>query len=175
MRGWFFFLLSATAVLLSPSAWAIILNLNLNVSPVLSVGYDGGPFTLSFSNFLQGSLSDTHTVTYRIQANSANPGDFRAAVSAHLREPFRHAELQADVAGYRNLGPPGFATLAESQAGFKTVETAGTPLADKRSGQGAGTHCVDGEFTVVYRARLVSDSAEGTETASVVMTFYDGN
>ncbi len=159
--------------LFSTSAWAVILN--LNVPPILSFEYDGGPFTLPFSSFLEGSRSGTHAVTYRIRANQMNFGMLPAAISVRLGEAFDHVRLEAYVQAYQNLGPSNFATLRESRSGFQTIETVDKPLADKQAGQGEGDPCLDGHLTVIYGAILKDDAPAGTQTRSVIVTLHDGN
>ena len=157
----------------SASAGAVLLN--LNAPPILSIEDDSGPFTLTFPDFLQGSQSSPQAVTYRLRANHMSPGLLPAAVSARLGEAFDHADLEADVQDYRNLGTPNFATLQEAQNGSRTVETADTPLADKHPGHGAGDRCLDGQLTVTWRATLKRDAPAGTQSRSLIVTLRDGN
>lgn len=148
--------------------------LTLEAEPVLSITDDVGPFTLQFSDFVEGSSSDVQTVAYRIQANNMASGVVSGAVTAHLSESFQGVDLTADVTGYSNLGHPNFATLSENQAGSIAIQIAPTSLADKQSGNGQGDSCLDGQLTVNWQARLTQDAAAGSTTRTLIVTLKDG-
>lgn len=168
-------LLLAGAVAAVPwtCAWALICD--VNVAPVLSITDETGDFTLTFSDFAKGALSSTQAVTYRVQANNMAGGTVAPAVTAELVSAFDLATLEADVSSYSNLGESSFSALEEGQSGYVEIGTSPTALADKKPGTAHGEHCLDGNLSVTWRAKLVTDTPPGSESRSLVVTLKDGN
>lgn len=154
-------------------AWALIIT--LDAPPVLSISDDTGSFTLTFPSFLQGTLSSTQSVLYRIQANNMVAGSVSGAVSARLDETFEGIDLEADVSGYQNLGKSNFASLQESQPGYRAIQTSQTSLADKTPGTGGGDTNLDGNLTVSWRGRLTENAAAGQRSRFLVVTIREGS
>ena len=163
-------------LLAAPVGTAHGLLITLEVPAVLSVSDESGSFALNFSNFLKGSVSSSHSVTYRIQANHLVGGVVQGAVSARLQEEVEGVDLEADVNGYQNLGEEGFALLAETQSGYQPVRAAQlTPLADKMPGTGSGDSTLDGSSTVTWRAKLTANAPAGQQSRFLVVTVREGS
>ena len=143
--------------------------------PVLSISDDIGSFTLTFSNFLQGSVSSTQEVAYRIQANNMMTGSVQGVVSARLQQTFSGIDLEVDVTAYQNLGVPSSANLQESVAGRQVVNTTGVSLANKTPGNGNNDKVVDGNLGILWQARLTGNVIAGSRTTGLVVTLKDGN
>ena len=154
-----------------PTASALIVT--LTAAPVLSISDETGSFTLVFSNFVNGALSSTQSVTYRIQANSMAAGTVQGAVSARLDQLFDGIDLRGNVNGYTNLGRSDFAVLQETQPGPRTIRTARTALADKMPGTGSGDSNLDGNLTVTWRARLRADASGGQRSRFLMVTLKE--
>lgn len=162
--------------LAAPAGTASALILTLESPPVLGLSDETGSFTLSFPGFLQGTVSGTQSVTYRIEANNMTAGTIQGAVSARLQETASGIDLEADVAGYQNLGNSNFAMLQESQSGYRVISTDQTSLADKTPGNGAGNDkMLDGNLTLTWRARLTADAPAGQQSRLLVVTIREGN
>ncbi len=160
----------------APVGTASALIITLDSPPVLSISDETGSFTLSFPGFLQGTVSGTQSVTYRIEANNMTAGTVQGAVSARLQETANGIDLEADVTGYQNLGNSNFAMLQESQSGYRVVSSAQTFLADKTPGNGAGNDKrLDGNLTLSWRARLTADAPAGQQSRFLVVTLREGS
>lgn len=155
------------------SAWALILS--VLVSPVLSISDETGSFTLSFTDFVAGTVSSTQAVTYRVQANNMAAGTVPLAVTAELGSAFDVATLEGDVSSYSNLGESEFSILEESAPGYVAIGTSATPLTNKKPGTGYGEYCLDGNLVITWRAKLTADSPAGSESRSLIVTLKDGN
>lgn len=163
-------------VLAAPAGSALGLIITLDAPAVLSISDETGSFTLAFSGFLQGTVSGTQSVTYRVEANNMTAGTVQGAVSARLQETASGIDLEADVGGYQNLGNSNFAALQESQSGYRVVSTDQTSLADKTPGIGAGNDkSLDGNLTVTWRAKLTADAPAGQQSRFLVVTIREGN
>ena len=172
-KAGFFAVLLCMVVGTARCAWALILT--LEAPPVLSISDDTGPFTLTLPDFLQGTLSSTQSVIYRIQANNMVKGTVSGAVSARLDQAFDGMDLEGDVAGYQNLGSNSCASLQESQPGYQVIQTTGTSLADKMSGTGGGDTNLDGNLTITWRARLTANASAGQRSRFLVVTIREGS
>ena len=168
-------LLLGIAVLGIPARAGGDLILTLDSDPVLSISDDTGPFTLSFANFLQGTLSTTQSVAYRVQANNMVAGTVPGAVSAQISQEVNGILLEGDVEGYQNLGGDNFSSLQEAQSGFRTVPATLTAMADKVPGSGSGNFNLDGNLTITWRARLSSDAAGGSRSRFLIVTLREGS
>ena len=159
-----------------PAGDASGLLITLEVPAVLSVSDESGSFALHFSDFLKGSVSAPHSVTYRIQANNLVAGIIQGAVSARLEEPIEGMELEADVNNYQNLGEESSSRLVEAQSGYQPIQAAQTiPLAHKVPGAGGDDATLDGNLTVTWRARLTADAPAGQQSRFLVVTVREGN
>ena len=155
-------------------AWALIIT--LDAPPVLSISDDNtGSFTLTFPSFLQGTLSSTQSVLYRIQANNMVNGTVSGAVSARLDEAFDGIDLEGAVTGYQNLGGNNFASLHESQSGYRVIQTGQTSLTDKMPGTGTGDTNLDGNLTITWRGRLTTNAAAGQRSHFLIVTILEGS
>lgn len=164
------------STLVAPTGAAKALIVTLEVPAVLSVSDEGGSFALNFSNFLKGTVSASHSVTYRIQANNLARGIVQGAVSARLEEVAEGVELEADVNAYQNLGEGHCAVLEEAQSGYQPIRVAQTtPLAHKIPGTGGGDATLDGNLTVTWRARLTADAPAGQQSRFLVVTVREGS
>ncbi len=148
--------------------------LDLNAPPILSITAQTASFRLDFKDFIRGSRSSTKEITYRVRANNMAKGKVKGAVAASITDPVAYIELSADVRGYRNLGSPPFAALAEAKGGFKKIKAKPTRLANKTPGKGPFDLCLDGELKVAWRARLKQDAPAGASRRSLVVTLRDG-
>ena len=155
------------------TAWALILT--LDAPPVLSISDEASSFTLTFPGFLRGTVSDAHTVVYRIQANNLVAGGAPAAVSARMEEAIEGVDLEADISGYQNLGGGNFARLEEAQPGYKAVGTDQAALVSKTPGSGGGDAMLDGTLTVTWRARLTQDAPAGQQMRFLRVTLREGS
>lgn len=174
-------LLGKTAFLLSVGgmcvgwavcAWALICT--VEAPPVLSITDTTGPFTLTFTDFVNGTTSNTQAVTYTIQANNMAAGTVAGAVFAQLATGFTNVDLKGDVGSYTNLGDAEFATLSEAAAGEITIGTTATDLADKDPGTGQGDSCLDGTLDITWKGTLTADHTAGGEGQTMTVTVKDG-
>lgn len=168
--------ISFLGVWATPVCPALGLIITLESPAVLSISDQTGSFTLSFPDFVEGTLSGTQSVTYRIEANNMTAGTVQGAVSARLQETASGIDLEADVNGYQNLGNGNFAMLQESQSGYRVILTDQTFLADKTPGNGAGNDkSLDGNLTIAWRARLTANAPAGQQSRFLVVTIREGN
>lgn len=157
-----------------PDASALILT--LEAPQTLSVSDESGSFSLDFPSFLKGTISTPQSVVYRIQANNLMAGTIQGAVSARLDEAVEGLDLEADVQSYQNQGDSNFATLQETQSGFRVIPAGqSVPLADKASGNGSGDALLDGTLTITWRGRLTADAPAGQKSRFLVVTIREGN
>ncbi len=154
---------------------ASALIITLEAPTVLSISDATGPFTLTFPDFVSGTVSGTQTVVYRVQANNMTAGAVQGAVSARLEQTLDRMEMEADVNGYQNLGGGTFAVLEEAISGYQAIQASETSLADKVAGTGSGDASLDGNLTVTWRARLTAEAPAGQQSRFLVVTVREGS
>ena len=159
----------------SVPALASHLLLKFGEDPVLSISDKTGPFTLNFSNFLKDSVSNTETVVYEIRANNLSAGSVAGTVSARIDSLMQDMNLEADVAGYENIGHDDFSNLQEAESGYIAVTASNTALANKVPGSGTGDNQMEGNLTVNWRGKLTTDAPFGQQSRSLIVTIKEGN
>ena len=166
-------LLCVVGIQLGWGLWAWALICTVHAPPVLSISDTTGPFTLTFTGFVNGTESNTQVVTYTIQANKMDKKDVAGAVSAQLATAFTNIDLKVDVGSYTNLGESNFATLSEAATGEITIGTSTTDLADKGGGQAQGRTCLDGTLEVTWKGTLTTDHGAGSESQTLTVTLKE--
>jgi len=163
----------ALAVGLESNGWALVCD--IDVPPTLSIEEANASFTLTFTDFIQGTHSSTYGARYRVECNHMASGIVSEAVSAQLSETFESTKLEASVDGYENVGEATYATLAAAYSGFGEASSQSTSLADKHTGSPCCDTCLDGWLAVTWRATLTKDAVEGSQSRTLTITLRDGN
>ena len=151
------------------------LDCSVSAPAVLSISDTVGSFTLTFTNFVSGTVSSSQAITYTVQGNKMLAGTVNGAVTASLGTAFSGMSLECDVGTYTNLGDADHALLAESSSGFFAVGATSTALANKTPGSGSGDTCLDGTLGVTWRTVLQADLKSGSQNRTLTVTLKDGN
>ena len=137
---------------------------------VVSLTADTANFTLTFSDFVNGSETDTKVVTYTVNANGMSQADDGAAMSAALNELYTDKNLQASVGNYTKTS--GNTELAKINSGYVTINTNGVNIAKKTASTGSGK-VLNGTLPVTYKAVATNDLEAGSETKTLTITLSD--
>jgi len=139
----------------------------------LSITDDTGNFALTFEDPIEGALTNTQVVNYRLKGNGLPTSSLEGVVSASLGSELEDIEVQADVGSFTNEGSAGNIILTESGGGFLEIEDDLTPLADKGVTTGNQASVLNGTLAVSWRAEAEQDLAAGEYPASLTVTLKD--
>ena len=142
-------------------------SISLNITAVQSGSFTAtnSNFTLTFPDYLSGTVSNTFFVTYTVSAN--NVTRVSSVITGSLSGLYTGINLQASFGAYTQTG--GNATLTASPTGFVTIGTANTGFANK---VGSGK-ILSGSFPVTYRAVATADLTPQTISKTLTITFFD--
>ena len=161
----------------SVSAWASsaddVNTVTVAVNNVLSISDTTGNFTLTFSDFEIGQETPTQLVTYRVKANNMTTGALTGVVAAKLNALIYGVDLKGDPGAYANIGSSGNVPLSESGAGFITIGTLATNLADKAATTGNQQKVLNGNLPIIWKAVATQDLTSGSYPATLTVTLKD--
>lgn len=141
----------------------------ISVPTMNSFSADRQSFTLTFEDFVQGSVSNTVPVLYTIRANNIQRD--RGVIQASLAQsPGQDISVEADVGAYTQEG--GNAILTESAAGFAALGTSPLSLCDKQPESGSGL-VIRGQLVVSYRAVAQQDLPAGGTQIELTVSLLD--
>jgi hypothetical protein len=139
------------------------------VPSLINITADTANFTLTFSDFVSGSASDTKTVNYTVKAN--NVTKTTGVVTGQLGALFTGIDLKASVGTYTKAS--GNARLLASTAGYVTILAASaTNLADRTIDAAPGK-TIRGILPITYRATATADLDAGTQSNTLTISFID--
>lgn len=162
-------ILTLTFVLLwdtSGYSQGIPISLQIVSQPSLVFMTDQSSFTLFFSNFTSGSVTNIMDVNYNIMANDVTR--INDVVLARLDAVFPDIALEAQFGSYVKRG--GNAHLTASSPGPVTVTTQDVGLAHKVVEEGDGK-LLDGTLTIRYQARALQNLAAGQYFGTLTVSF----
>lgn len=137
-----------------------------SVPSLLSISADTSAFTLTFSDYVSGSETDTKTVNYTINGNKLNKAT--GVVTGQLSAAFAGMDFTADVGAYSKTS--GNVSLVEAASGFITIgNLSAASLADK---DGAGKKS-KGVLPITYKAVATSDLDAGDQTSTLTISVID--
>jgi hypothetical protein len=140
-----------------------------SVPSIISITADTANFTLTFSDFVTASETNTQLVNYTVKAN--NMTKTTGVVTGQLSGLFTGMDLRADIGTYVKAG--GDARLVESGAGFLTIGTvAAVNLADRAVDTAPGKK-IRGVLPVTYKAVATADLDAGTQNKTLTISFID--
>lgn len=140
----------------------------VKVPNTIYLSADTTDFTLTMSDFLKDSLSDTKTVAYTIKANKFTKSD--GVLHGKLDAAYSGIDLIADPGTYSKIA--GNASLREEKAGDIVIGTSDTYLADRETDNGSGKIAY-GTLPVVYKAKALQDLEEQEQAKTLTVTFVD--
>ena len=144
------------------------IQLEIQAESVIDFSSDRSSFTLNFSHFRSGSLTDAVSVNYSVVANDVARTDH--VVLARLDDLFPGITFEAEFGAYVKRG--GNAHLVASQSGWVSVTQQDTGLADKVIDEGEGK-MLDGTFGITYQAKAIEDLEAGQHLRTLTVTFTD--
>ena len=167
-RWLIFFWIAATPLVGEAGPTGQNIQIQVQAPQAISFTADQSSFTLTFSDFVDGAVSDIGSVTYSIQANDVQRT--QSVVLGRLDSLFSGIVLEGDFQTYtKNAGN---ASLVQSQSGFLAINTTDVGLADKVIDAGSGRN-MNGTFTIGYRARATQDLEAGNQVQMLTITFVD--
>ncbi len=161
-------------VTFSPVAFAAAQSVSHGVSvsipAVLQITADTTSFTLTMSDYVSGTVSDTKTVLYTVRSNNNGLATESNLVTAKMGIAFTGIDLKADPGVYTKIG--GNFSLAELSAAEILIGTLDTALMKKTGMTGTGKS-TRGTFPVVYKAVATADLESQTQTQTLTITVVD--
>lgn len=136
------------------------------VPQIISIQADVLDFDLHFLDVLEGSTTQPHEVVYRLKANNVTL--VNGVLSVQLDQEYTNVDLQADFVSYFNMN--GNVVLEETNAGFTTIGTTSTPIANAKK-LVTGGEMVHGQARVHYRGVATGNLSPGRETRQLTVTF----
>ena len=146
--------------------WGDHCNLEIVSERCIDFTADRSSFTLTFSSFTAGSVTNSVDVTYSVMSNDVVRSN--GVVTARLSDVFPGIDLLAQFGSYTKKA--GNASLTAANSGFVTVPATDTGLADKVVDSGNG-RLMDGSFVVRYQAKALQDQAAGGQLRTLTVTF----
>lgn len=141
----------------------------VSVPTILEFSADTTNFTLTFSDYLQNSETDTKTVIYSVKAN--NMTKTTGVMNAKLDGLFTDVDLKADTGAYTKAS--GNASLIESASGFATILAASAVnLANRVTDSGNGK-TLRGTIPVTYKAVATNDLQSGNLSQTLTVSLLD--
>jgi len=122
--------------------------------------------SLSFSDFKPGTISNMEQITYTITGNAVSKT--QDIILVRMDDTFNGIEVQSEMGGYSTVA--GNAHLESSNAGYVTISTVDTGIANKVTDSGDGL-LLDGNFPISYRANITQTQPAGQQTRTVIVTF----
>jgi len=179
---WTVIALLALALLIGVSSpgWAATdddaATVTMTVNEILSIVDDGTDnFTLTYTDFVNTTQSNTQAVTYTVQGNNITTTATTGIIAAKLSAVVSGMNIQADVGAYTNTGTSGNILLTEDISGFQTLTTSDLNLAGKGTTSGDQGKVLNGTQVVSYRGTLTRDVQSGTTSPTLTFTLKDGN
>jgi hypothetical protein len=167
-------LVMGVMLLVLPTAFAGTDTANHSVTianpAVLDITADTAAFTLTMSDYVSGSTSDTTVVTYTLRSNNNTIADGGVVLTASLGSAFTGYDMKADVGAYSKTA--GNVTVVENAAGFVTIGTTETNLAKKQVDAGTGKNIV-GDLPITYQATATVDQDFGNQVQTLTLTLSD--
>jgi hypothetical protein len=140
----------------------------LSVPIVNQFQADTQNFTLTFSDFIPGSVSDTRVVTYSVKANNVSKS--AGVIQAQISGLPEGVDLQANPGAYIKRG--GNASLRPATSDFFALASAIATLYNRITDSGDGKVLL-GSFPVAFRANARSYLSAMTVTPALTVTFTD--
>lgn len=141
------------------------------VPEVLSIKADIVNFTLRFTSFRTGSLTNTQTVSYTVESNGMAQPAGGTAINANLDAIYPdQIVFEADPGVYTKTS--GNTTLVEKASGFIPIQATNTAIGVKGPADlGTDGKILSGTFPVTYRARAAgTDLAAATHIRQLFVT-----
>jgi hypothetical protein len=139
------------------------------VPSLISIAADTANFTLTFSDFVTASETNTQLVNYTVKAN--NMTRTLGVVTGQLSALFTGMDLRADVGTY--VKASGDARLVESAAGFITIGNVTAVNLANRAIDTAPGKKIRGVLPVTYKAVATADLDAGSQNQTLTISFID--
>ena len=169
-------LLGLTLLLgLSSRAWALTADdadtVTMNVTAVLEISDTVGDFTLTFNDYVFDTDSSVQLVTYLVKANNVALAATAGIVSAKISALVQGIDLKGDVGTITT--ETGDILLTETAAGFTTMGTSATDMADKGVTTGVQGGVLKGTVPITWKGTTTVDRKSGTDNVTLTVTVKD--
>ena len=162
---------------MSARAWALTADdadtVTMDVSAVLSITDTVGDFTLTFTDYVAGTDSNTQVVSYTVKANNVALAATTGIVSAKVSALITGIDLKGDVGTITNDGTSGNILLTESASGFTTMTTSAQDMADKGVTSGPQGSILNGTVPISWKGTTTADVGSGTNNTTLTVTVKD--
>ncbi len=142
--------------------------LHLNSQGSISFTSSQSSFELTLPSYLEGSTSQPAEVSYSIMANDV--GRLEDLVLVRLAPEIEGIALEARMGTFVKQG--GTARLVANASDFIALSAQEQGVLDKAIDEGEG-RIVDGNLTLLYRARALQDLEAGRHEATLIVSFAD--
>lgn len=141
----------------------------VRVPEVLSIAADTTAFTLTFSDWVSGSETDTKTVVYSVNSNDMGQADGDTAINANLDFLYDRVDLKAQVGSYSKQS--GNTELAPISASYVKIKDTNTAIAKKANTvSGSDGKLLKGTMPVTYKAAATADMSSGDQIHFLFVT-----
>ena len=141
----------------------------VTVPEVLSLTADTTAFTLTFSDWVSGSETDTKTVVYSVNSNDMGQADGDTAMNANLDFLYDRVDFKAKVGTYTKIS--GNTELAAISANYVTIGTANTAIVKKANTQASTDgKLLKGTLPITYKAVASANVPAGPQTHLLFIT-----
>ncbi|OGW72150.1 MAG: hypothetical protein A2Y02_03485 [Omnitrophica bacterium GWA2_52_12] len=163
------FLCASGASIASANFQTVGHQVTVRVPEILSITADTTAFTLTFSDFANGSESDTKTVVYSVMSNDMRQADGDAAMTGNVDFLFDRVDLRAQVGSYTKVA--GNTNLAAASANYVSIADTNTTLANKANTDvGTDGTTMKGTIPITYKAVAQGDVPSGDQTHFLFIT-----
>ena len=159
------------------------ITLTATVNTVVAITDGIGNFTLTFTDFVNGTLSNQQLVVYNIRANNMPSTSLGGILSGKLSALINGVDVKASPQTFANtgtagdIGSSGANTAVTSAPANTLMATTATGLLDKGAA-GASPDadkdaCINGTIGVNWKGTLTKDRKQGSGNATLTVTLKD--